>query len=265
MATQVRFFNKNKLDISNVNAVLTASQAQTYVDFVRNRSNDSYWVTTGSVDADLTNIVVDFVDERDLDFVMLVKHNFKAYTVQYWSGAAYVNFPTTIAETTNTLDTTIHYFSQISTTKIKLIIQGTMVVNADKRLAQLLSSTRIGQLADYPVIKKPSFDRNIANTAMLSGKSSIIENVGGFSVTLDKDYWRTAADLALVEELYFLNTGFLVWLCGGDTTQFTTVLKGYRLEDVFLMKCTNDYSPEYMKGLLEQGVGVSLRLAEVVD
>jgi len=266
MTTPIYFFNKNKLDISNPNAILTASQAQAYVDFVRNRKNDSYWITTGSVDADLTNIVFDFVDERDVDFIMLVNHNFKAYTVQYWDGAAYVNFSQVIAETVNTTDTTFHSFTKVATTKLKLIIQGTMILNADKRMAQFIASTEIGQLNDYPEIKAPAFDRNLARTEMLSGKNSLIENIGGFTVTLDKANWKTAADLAIVETLFFINNGFLVWLCGNDIQQFgASSLRGYRLQDIFLMKCSNDYSPEYMKGLIEQGIGITLKLVEVVD
>jgi hypothetical protein len=266
MATPIRFFNKNKLDISNPNAELTASEADAYVDYVRNRSNTSYWVTTNSVDANNTNIVVDFADQRDIDSIILVKHNFKAYTVQYWNGVAYDDFSTPILETNNSSDTTFHQFNLVVTTRIKLTIQGTMIADRDKFLAQLIATDQIGQLENYPSIRKPSFDRNLASTNMLSGKASIIENIGGFSVSLDKEYWKSAADLELIEELYFSNEGFLVWLSGGDTSQFNNFIpRGYRMEDVFLMKCANNYSPEYVKGILEHGIGVAIKLIEVVD
>lgn len=265
MGQQVKFYKKNKLDISNEVAVLTASQGNDYVNYVRNRSNDSAWVTTGSVDADLTNIEVDFVDARDVDTVILVKHNFKAYTIQYWNGSAYVNFSTPISETTNTSDTTTHTFTSVSTTKIKLIVQGTMVVDADKFLFQFIATELIGQMDRYPTIRDPNFDKNLSKTKMLSGKTSVIENVGGFEVNLRLLNTKTPADLTIVETLFFSTEGFLVLLSGGDESQFYTRIRGYRKEDIFLMKCSNQYTPEFVKGLYDFGLDLLLNLIEVVD
>lgn len=265
MGQQVKFYKKNKLDISNEVAVLTASQGNDYVDYVRNRSNESAWVTTGSVDADLTSLEVDFVDERDVDFIFLVKHNFKAYTIQYWNGSSYVDFSTPISETTNTLDVTVHSFTKVSTSKIKLIVQGTMTANQDKFLFQFIATEFIAQFDRYPIIRDPAFDRNLAKTKMLSGKTAVAENVGGFEVTLRLVNTKTAADLAIFESLFFSLDGFLVWLSGGDETQFFTRVKGYRKEDVYLMKCSNDYSPEFVKSLYDFGLDVSMKLVEVVD
>lgn len=265
MGQQVRFFKKNKLDISNEVAVLTASQGNDYVNYVRNRSNDSAWVTTGSVDADLTNIEVDFVDERDINFIFLVKHNFKAYTIQYWNGSSYVDFSTPISETTNTQEVTTHSFTSVSTSKIKLIVQGTMTVNQDKYLFQFIATEVIAQFDRYPIIRDPQFDRNLSKTKMLSGKTAVAENVGGFQVALRLVNTKTAADLSIFETLFFSLEGFLVWLSGGDESQFFTRIKGYRREDVFLMKCANDYSPEFVKSLYDFGLDVGVNLVEVVD
>lgn len=265
MGQQVRFFKKNKLDISNDVAVLTASQGSDYVNYVRNRSNDSAWLTTGSVDADNTYIEVDFVDERDIDFIFLVKHNFKAYTIKYWDGAAYQDFSTAISVTGNTADVTSHGFTKISTSKIKLTIQGTMTANSDKYLYQFIATEVIAQFDRYPIIRDPAFDRNLLRTKMLSGKTAVAENVGGFEVTMRLTNTKTAGDLSIFETLFFSLEGFLVWICGGDETQFFTRVRGYRKEDIFLMKCANDYSPEFVKSLYDFGLDVSVKLVEVVD
>jgi len=265
MSQQIRFFYKNKLDISNDVAVLTASQGNDFVDYVRNRSNTTAWVTTGSVDADLTQIDVDFVDLINIDFILLIKHNLKAYTIQYWNGASYVNFSTTIAETVNTETTTFHQFTEVFTTKIRLIIQGTMVVDSDKYLFQFIASTQRGQLNAWPIIKSPKVSRNKVRSKLISGKEAIKEQSGSFTCQLQVKLLRNAADLSLIEGLYDANTGFLVWLSGGDETQFSSPRIGYRKQDIYLMKCSDDYQPEWYKGFYTTGIVVGIDLVEVVD
>lgn len=265
MAEQVRFFRKNKLDITNTVATLTASQGNDYTDFLRNRNNRTAWATTGSADADLTNIVVDFVDTINLDFILLVKHNFKAYTIQYWNGATYVDFSTAISETVNTATTTIHEFTEVYTTKIKLIIQGTMVADDDKYLYQLIASTSIGQLNGWPVIKSPKYTRSRQISKTISGKASMKEQLEAFSCELEIKVTSDSTDLALIESLYASNSAFLVWLCGGDQTQFSSARIGYRLQDIHVMKPADDLEPEWYKGLYQSGMKVGLKLVEVVD
>lgn len=265
MSQQIRFFYKNKLDISNSVATLTASQGNDFVDYVRNRSNTTAWVTTGSVDADNTNIVVDFVDLINLDFILLIKHNLKAYTIQYWNGSSYVNFSTPISETTNTLATTFHQFTEVFTTKIKLTIQGTMVANADKYLFQFIASTQRGQLQAWPIIKSPKVSRNRIRSKLISGKETIKEQSGSFMCQLQVKLLRNDTDLTLIEKLYDANTGFLVWLCGGDEDQFSSKRIGYRKQDIFLMKCADEYEPEWYKGFYTTGIVLSMDLVEVVD
>jgi hypothetical protein len=265
MAQPIVFLNKNKLDISNPNVTLTASEGQDYVDLVRNRSNTSAWVTTDSDDADLTNIVFDFGETRTLSEIILVKHNLKSYTIQYWNGATYVNFSTIIAPTANALDTTHHTFTQVETDKIKLVINGTMVADEDKYIFQVIATTRIGQFTGYPIISGFEIDRNRVINQMLSGKKSIIENIGGISFDLSVKFWNIVSDIGIVESLYDASEGFIVWVCGGQESQFFTPVKGYRVEDMILMKCANEYNPDFVKGCYLNGLDLKIKLAEVVD
>lgn len=265
MAGQIIFFEKNRCDFSNESLVITATQANTYVNYLSDRSTDTAWMTTSSVDADNTTITFDMVDEYELTDLILVKHNFKAYTLKYWNGSAYVNFSTPIAETTNTLETTRHSFTKVATTKLQLIIQGTMVANSDKRMFEFIATKLIGQLEAWPVINDPVVSRNKQKSTMLSGKRSVRENIGFFSCKLQVKILRSDADLDIIETLYDSNNGFLVWLCGGVTSQFSSVRKGYRKEDLFLMKCEDEYKPEFYKGLYQSGIDFQMKLVEVVS
>lgn len=262
-ANQILLFKKSKTDYTDSDVVATASQGSIYAPLALNRSNTSGWITTGSVDADNTTFTVDMVNSHIVDQILLVGHNFKAFTVKYWDGAAYQAFSPAINETTNTATTNRFSVTSVETTKLQVRITGTQVVNSDKRLAQFIATELIGRLNAWPIIENAVFDRYKRVTKMLSGKSLIAENIGGFSCDLSVTIWSNNADLTIVESLYNSNNGFLVWLCGGDTSQFSSVRQGYRLEDVFLMKCTNDFQPNWVEGLYKSGLGLQISLSEV--
>ena len=139
-----------------------------------------------------------------------------------------------------------------------------MVANSDKRLAQFIATEMIGQLNAWPVIKKPVFKKNRQSTETLSGKIITAENVGGFFCNLEVKVLSDSDDLDVIEELYDSGVGFLVWLSGGDESQFRSVRKGYRLQDLFLMRCMNDYTPQWNEGLYKTGLNIDMQLAEVI-
>lgn len=265
MSGQILILEKNKLDISDPVVTLTASEAQEFADFVRNRLNSSGWATTGSLDANNTTFEVDFANAVDLDFISLVGHNFKVYQIKYWNGASYVNFSTAINETTNAATTTFHEFTKVTTTKIKLTIYGTFTADEDKFLAQFIATQKIGRLNGWPTIKDPKLSRDRISTKMLSGKVSIKEQIGNFSCKLDIKVYSDNGDLTVFEKMYMSHEGFLVLLSGGVETQFSSVRIGYRNQDFYLMKCSDELTPEWYKGFYTSGQVVNIDLKEVID
>ncbi len=265
MSEQILFLQKNEADFSKSWVTATASEGNDYANRVLNRSNLSAWITTGSTDASLTTLTIDMVDARAITDIILIKHNFKNFTVKYWDGATYQPFSPAISETTNTAASNSYEVTQVSTSKIQITVNGTMVVDDDKYLFQFIASKRIGQLAGWPVIKNPLLERNKKSTKMLSGKLNIAENIGKFSCELTVKEWTSSADLTIVEALFNSPEGFLVWLCGGSESQFASTRQGYRHEDIFLMKCVNDYEPEYVEGQYLRGLDIKIKLAEVID
>lgn len=263
MAGQIIFFDKNKADISQPNGVATASQGVGIEDLARNRSNDTWWMTTGSVDSDNTTYTMDLIDLFSIDSVILIGHNFKSYTVKYWDGSAYQNFSTTIAPTTNAATTTYHTFTAVETTKVQITILGTVVVNADKYLAQIIITKKIAQLNGWPHIKAPAHDKNLTIARMVSGKSNVTQNLMGFSCDLEVVTLSDSTDLATIDQIYFSGNSFLVWLCGGSETQFRTAARGMRLKDIYLMQCVNKWTPEPYSGLYGIGYKTKIQLAEV--
>jgi hypothetical protein len=265
MSYQIAFYKKSKCDYSDLNVVATASQGSTYAPFVLNRNNNSAWVTTSSVDADNTYLDIDMIDYKTVTDVFLLKHNFKNFTVKYWNGTAYVDFSPAIAETTCTAESSHYSVASVLTSKVRIQIYGTQTANQDKYLYQAVLTELIGQFAGWPVIRDLKHSKNKITSKMLSGKNNVLQNVSGISCTLKYDSITSDADLLIIEDLYEQPEGFLVWLCGGSESQFKTVRQGYRLEDLYLMKCQDDYVPEYNSGVYVLGVSLDIKLVEVVE
>lgn len=264
----IKFFNKNYFDLSNSLPVVTVTDSvatntgQDFTDLMRNRNRYSGWMTTGSSDAGNTTLEFDFIDEIEINTILIVYHNLKSFTLQYWNGSTWVDFSTPINQTTNTLSTNYFNFTNVATSKLKLVINSTQVANSEKLIGEFIATTLIGELQSQPRIT-PIFDKDRKTTKYISGKSFVAKNVGGFGCRLFLKSESSQNDLALVETLFQYYEGFLVWLCGGDTTQFETIRQGYSLEDIFFMSCSNEYEPEWNDGLYKNGMAIDMRLVEV--
>lgn len=270
MSQQISFFYKNYIDYSFDGVAITVTDSvasnngQSFVDYIRNRKNSSAWLTTGSTDAANTTLEVDWGSNKELNSIMLVLHNFKAFTVKYWGGVSWDDFSTPIAETTNTAETNGYEFTTVITNKIQIIITGTQVVDADKVLRQLIATDKIGQLDGWPIIKKPTASTNKTVSKSLSGKVYVSESVGAFSCQLTVSNLKSDDDLTIIEEIYTRGEGVLVWLCGGDEDQFSSQRIGYRLEDLFFMRPIDEYTPEFYKGLYQTGIKFQMKLQEAI-
>lgn len=272
MSGQITFFEKNVIDLDNENVTITVTDSvadengQDFVNFVRNRNLTSAWLTTGSTDAANTQLDFEWVDQNTISEIILVRHNWKAFTIQYWNGSSFVDFSTPISETVNADSTSIFSFTAVQTDQIRIIITAAQVVDADKQLFQIIVTNKIltGALNGWPVIRSPRHSTNKIVTPMLSGKRNVIESLGFFSCQLSVESWRDDEDLTLIERIYFGRNPVLLWLSGGVEEQFSTNRIGYRNEDFYLVRPTDDYTPEYLKGLYKSGLKISMKLEEVI-
>lgn len=262
--SQPIFYYKNVADYSNSIITTIASEANDLAPRVRNRSNLTSWITTGSVDANNTTFEVDFGQPETIDTLILVKHNFKSFLVEYYDGFSWVAMPTPI-NPTNCVDTTSFYsFALTHMEKIRITIAGTQVPDSDKQLYQFIATSTIGQFVGYPVISNVKHDQNRQITKMLSGRSNVNKSLGGFSCDMTVNVWKIASDIAIAEALFNATDGFLVSLCGGNESQFSMRVKGYRLEDIYLCQCANDYSPNFYNGIYNSGLNnLKIGLIEV--
>lgn len=267
----IKIFKKNKIDLDYAAVVLTVTDAvatddgANYIDFLRNRNNTSGWATTGSSDAANTQLDIDLGSRKDVDSLILIKMNFKSYTIQYYDEdtTSWADFSTAINVSANSTETKSHSFTSVSARYFRIIITGAFTLNGDKFMTQLIVTESIGEFSFQPTIK-PVIDRSRKATKYLSGKSHIIKSVQSFSVDLAMPSQIDDTDLTIVESMFDSYEGFLIWLCGGTISQYSSLRQGYRLEDIFLVNVTNEYVPEWGQSRYANGMKVDLKLTEVV-
>ena len=259
MASQIKFFNKNYIDLDKPNPVITITDSvasntgQDSVDLMRNRNNFSGWLTTGSTDAANTEILIELKDYMDVDFIELVKHNFKNYLIEYNDSIS--GWLTYINVSNSTLETSIHEKdTAVNTNKIRITITGCQTVDADKELRQLIITSKLYQFDGWPIIKKPVHSANKKISKMLSGKININKKRGAFTCSLKITLTSNENDLLIHQDLYDREEGTLMLITGGDEDQFTSLKKGYRNQDIVLVKPIDEYTNPYYKGLYNRDV-----------
>lgn len=255
----IKVYEKNKLDLdfSAVTLSVTDNVADDsgddFVDQLRDRSNFTGWGTTGSTDAALTRIDIDTIDSYEIDTIILVNMNFKAYTLQYWNGSAFVDFSTPINETNNEASTKMHTFANPDAHIFRLTIQGVMIVDADKLMSQLIFTRLIGEFSDQPEITKMEFDTNRKATRLVSGKRHVSQKANSLNVTMQFPPNKTQNDIDLIKDIFESFEGRLISFIGVDDVNLPVVVQGFQNKDLFLMTPTNNLDTAWEQGFFDFG------------
>lgn len=128
------------VDFERSYANITVSSGNSTKVNMMDRDPDTIWESVGSDDITTESIIVEFFEgsqavTRSFDRVLLVNHNLKKFTLQYWTGTTWANIPEIII-TDNGDGTNFYGILETSTTKIKLLMYETISPNAEKQIAE---------------------------------------------------------------------------------------------------------------------------------
>lgn len=269
MSQQIRVMEKSVIDISRTGVVLAVTDAVAtndgtdFLGFLRDRKNTSGWGTTGSTDAANTQLEVTLASATNVSNILLINHNFEDYLLEYNNGTSWI----TVESVSGNLETSnYHNFTAVYMYAVRLTITAAQVVDADKLMSQLIIADNLqdGQFKAFPTISGTKHKTNKKLTTMLSGKALISEGTGAFECSLSVKILKDNDDLNLIESMYSNKEGFLVTLGGGDEDQFSSKRQGYRKEDVYFMRCVDDYSDDFYKSLYTSGVKIKIKLREAI-
>jgi len=257
--------------------LITASSGDPAAPRCLDRNPVNYWRSSGSDDATTETLEITFTEEMTFNRIFLIDHNFKAYNIQYWNGAAYVDFTSVVgldgslgvlAESAYSKDTSYYEFASVTSTKIQLEIDTTQVVDAEKYLNQLVVTTELGTLVGYPEIRDTELSRNIRNEKMLSGRTLSIKSDESMKVKFDfRNYPASLSnDIDLIFRLHDLDATFMLWICGGryGSNYFRKQLRGYRLRDLIPVELTQSLKPIYSDNVYVNTVNFSASFEETV-
>lgn len=274
----MKFFDRSRClfaDGASISAAVSGdASAQRAID----KNPVTYWRSVGSTDLVVEEIEIVFSEAKAIDRLLLVDHNWKQFTAQYFTGGSYTDFAAvvgidgskaSISETAFADDTAYYEFTEVTTTKIKLTITKTQTADQEKYINQIIATKELGTLQGFPNISQVEYDRNIRKKEMLSGKSLINKSEESSKINIRfKDYPPSlSADIDLMFSLHDRDTNFLIWVCGGrrGSTYFKKQLRGYRLRDVVEMQVAAPIKPMYSDNIFANQINFEVKMEEVVS
>lgn len=267
----IRVFEKNKFDESQTTATITVTDAvatdtgEDFLPYLRNRSNFNGWTTQASTDAANTQLDIDLGSPYTLSMLGLTLMNFAAYTLQYYNGAAYADFPggpVNIAG--NTKATKFHFFNETSIQLLRLIITGCIVANDDKRLTQIICTREIGVFKAQPKISRMENDVDMRVQDAMSGRKFVPKKTGGKIIEWDFPPSMDREDMDLVDDIYGSNEGRLISHTGCDDSSLLLKPTGFKNEDLFLLTPVDNRNTAFHEGRFRNGLSSKIRLAEAM-
>lgn len=248
----VKFYRNNYI---NSSCTLTATSADITL-FENLFDNDGMTKLTSSGSDDLTPEVweIEFNSSRIFESIFIANHNIKSGKIEYWNGSAWADFSTAISWTANTAENNYFEFTEVTTTKILLTMNTTIVADAQKYVGCIRVLSEIGEVERNPSKADPIWSEK-SKINYTDDNSSIYVYFGDkFQVKL-KFNNAGDTDLALFRSLKDLASPFYVYLGGGDSN----TQEGFRVQDMYLVNFVNDFRYKLQSGHL-LGVGVKIDL-----
>ena len=265
MGEGIRFFNRSYSDITRLDLsqiLLSMTNNDDFKTFVIDRDLFTKYQSSGADSDSITvELEVDFLQDRFISDLLLVGTNIKDFELERWDEGSSM-FVNVLTETANA-DTTVHKpFTGLTTSKVKLKMNKTIVADQEKEMNLFIITDQIGQLEFRP-FPRPNHDGNIIENKMIDGKSKFVFNQVQHSFELELDHYTNVNDRQLFQTLTDLKDSFLVWPSGGNVDQFSFADQGYRLEDIFLVNRANQPSPFFTKNYYKAGTNARMILKEV--
>jgi len=266
----IKFFYENFGDINNDSAYAVVDTGSDTRNNARSRKRYLKWSSVGSDDLTTETYTLHFGETKTIDRILLVRNNFKAFTVKY-DNAGWTHFASVvtkegsqanITEAANTKTTNYYEFTPVSTTKIQVSVDTTQVVDAEKEMHQLIATAELGTFTGYPQYSH-TFVQNAARKKTFEG--NINKSILGESYQCSLGFQRygLAADHTIVQALWDLEASFLIYPCGANEDQFRyTTKQGNRLRDIYLVSFAGNFSPDYDSNVYDNGLNYTLNLVE---
>ena len=253
-----KFFTKNKLKDNCTYTFTSAISAIASVLYDRDRTTTL--ASVGSNDATPEVWDITFSSSQSIDTIIVDNHNVKSGGIQYWNGAAFVAFSTAATWSANALTTSVFSFNTVSTTKLRVTMNTTMVVDAQKSVGLIYAMATIGQPSAAPATLDLEFVEDSRAHKKAAG-GTLYVYFGARSVLKYLFSDATVADVTLFSTIKNLGVEFFIWPCGAVASATTDV--GLRVYDLYLVNYVNNFKPDFKSNVLGIGTRVTMDFKEV--
>jgi hypothetical protein len=238
-------------------------------------SNDKYyqWESSGSDDMTTETLTITLPVSTTFNRIFILGHNLKAFQISI-TGDTFANLSSeegtaTISsgdiDQTNCAKSTSYFeFDNVTGTEIVLTMDTTQTVDAEKYVGQVIVTTEIGTLTGFPNINDLKTDPNIIKDKTISGKYIIEKGAHVANFDMKLTTYPVQADIDILDSLFIREDPFLVWLCGGKTSNFRLTQRGWRLGDVYQMQVDSDLKNGFRSNVYALAVNQSYGFQEVV-
>lgn len=265
----VKVFYTNYIELfSNTVAASTGTNQANIYD----RDRETQWSSVGSDDSTVETLTITFDSQATISRLFCVGMNWKNFTIQYDAGGGYTDFSNVyslkadaaaalISYSDNSETTRYFEFDAVAVNSVKITMNTTIVVDAEKTLIELYIGKEMGTFSD-DVISKP----NKAKINFDYGEKIItLSNVGSkryqrgekFKGSLTLKQIDQSNDQTIIYTM-FDQGDFMISLCGADGTLYPTI-RHWRLQDVYSCILKGDLSGEFDFGR-DSSMGIKQKL-----
>lgn len=211
--------------------------------------------SSGSNDSTPEVFTITFATSVSINSILIDNHNIKSGTIKYWNGSSYVNFSTSISYSSNSETTHFHEFNQVSTTKIQITANTTIVANSEKYIGEFRALKLIGEPEVNASKITPTIYRDEEKITTTNGRIALV--VHNILTKYVVEFSNASnSDMSLFYSLYLRTSPFYVYPSGGIDRGNTP----YRLQDMYRVLCTGKFSPKLVGNLFGLGDSISLTL-----
>jgi hypothetical protein len=253
----IKFYDKNLID-SDCSFVFTSATVAN-ASFIYDNNSKTRLSSNGSNDATPEVWEITFARTVAFNRAFLGGHNLLNAKIEYWNGAAYVDFNPAASFVTSTIDGILFEFDMVNTTKIRLTMNTTQIMNSNKTVTEFRIFKELGSVSMNPAKAKNEFPNADKEYTTSNGGTVYVYFGEKFKTKLSFGK-ASVADMALFRSLKERGEPFYIYLCGGIDSYLEEY---FRVSDMYFVLMPSDLTSSLVGDLHSGLLKIDISLKEV--
>lgn len=221
------------------------------------------WQTSGE-DSDSDPVYIENIPESNISInrILIIGTNITDLAVQVNLGAGDVALSYTKLIKSNDNTCWLFEFDEISTSKVKITGQTTIVANSEKEIAEIYAFKEIGELKNYADIIPTRVRTQIINK-LQAGKVHVINQGRHFQFQLGLKTHYNANDNTIINSILQRDMPMFLWLNNNNEDVMVMNQEPFRFQDIYKVAVIKNDSLKFTKNLFFSGIDNQINFEEV--